>query len=783
MDHATIAGLMQAIAPVVRQYLGKHLAGMQQRIAALEARVALAPEAGPPGRDGVGMIDALVDVEGQLCVTRTDGALLRLGRVQGRDGRDAPLPRDGVDGEPGPAGRGVAKASVRDGNLWLVFSDGVEQDLGEVRGAQGESILGPSGADGIDGVGIADVLVVGDRRKLLLTDGRELDLGRLEGRDGIDGAPGLPGAVGRGITDTWVTEEGRLHLVYSDGTEETLSEIRGPKGDSGPAGRDGIDGKGVELELVRSLITDVVATLPKPRDGLEGPPGVDGKDADPEFVRSLVTEAVAAIPPAKDGEPGPPGRDGIDGKDVEPELIRAMLTEAVAALPPPRDGVDGLPGPQGEKGLAGERGEKGDPGEMGPSGPQGEAVVGPPGPQGEMGPAGPEGPQGAPGQPGIGLQGIQGEKGADGLPGADGVDGIGILNLQTDTEGHARVFLTDGRSLDLGRILAIDGKDGMDGAPGPAGEPGLPGRDGKDTDPEFVRSLVTEAFAAVPVPRDGIDGLPGPVGEKGEPGPAGRDGSDADVTKIALEIDDRIKALREQMTGEIGDAVGRAMATADEIRRAVDAALATVPRGFLVNADGDLVFVRRDGTTEAVGRVRGDDGTTPPGVDSFSLDPEGNLIAHMTDGRSLSIGLVRGADGKHGKDGAAGLGFDDMRWEYDGERTMTLIMERDGQTRTQAFYFPLPLDRGIWREGEYVVGDAVTRDGAVWIAKRVTTAIPGVGADSGWRLAVKSARNGRSAYEIARAAGFSGTEKEWLASLKGPEGKQGPPGVPGRDRT
>ncbi len=743
MDHATIAGLMQAIAPVVRQYLGEHMAGMQQRIAALEARLALAPEAGPPGRDGVGVIDALVDVDGQLCMTRTDGALLRLGRVQGRDGRDAPLPRDGVDGEPGPAGRGVAKALLRDGNLWLVFSDGVEQDLGEVRGIAGppgESVQGPSGADGIDGVGIADVLVVGDARKLLLTDGRELDLGRVVGRNGNDGAPGLPGAVGRGIADTWVTDEGRLHLVYSDGTEETLSEIRGPKGDTGPAGRDGIDGKDFEPELMRSLITDVVAALPTPRDGPEGPPGVDGKDADPEFVRSVVAEAFAAIPP-------------------------------------PKDGVDGLPGPQGEKGLVG---EKGDPGEIGPSGPQGEAVVGPPGPQGEQGPPGPEGPQGAPGQPGIGIQGIQGEKGADGLPGADGVDGIGILSMQTDTEGHARVFLTDGRSLDLGRILAVDGKNGMDGAPGPQGETGPPGR---DTDPEFVRSLVTEAFAAVPPPRDGIDGLPGPVGEKGDPGPAGRDGSDADVTKFAAELHDRINALREWTTGEITDAIGRAMATADEIRRSVDTALATVPRGFLVNADGDLVFVRRDGTTEAVGRVRGDDGTTPPGVDSFSLDPEGNLIAHMTDGRSLSIGLVRGADGRHGKDGAPGLGFDDMRWEYDGERTMTMIMERDGQRQTQSFYIPVPIDRGIWREGEYAMGDTVTRDGAVWIAKRTTTAIPGVGADNGWRLAVKSARNGRSAYELARAAGFSGTEKEWLASLKGPEGKSGPPGPPGRDRT
>lgn len=36
---------------------------------------------------------------------------------------------------------------------------------------------------------------------------------------------------------------------------------------------------------------------------------------------------------------------------------------------------------------------------------------------------------------------------------------------------------------------------------------------------------------------------------------------------------------------------------------------------------------------------------------------------------------------------------------------------------------------------------------------------------------------GYSAYEIAVQQGFEGTEEEWLASLVGPEGKQGEPGT------
>lgn len=37
--------------------------------------------------------------------------------------------------------------------------------------------------------------------------------------------------------------------------------------------------------------------------------------------------------------------------------------------------------------------------------------------------------------------------------------------------------------------------------------------------------------------------------------------------------------------------------------------------------------------------------------------------------------------------------------------------------------------------------------------------------------------NGNSAYQVAKANGFVGTEAQWLASLVGPTGPQGPPGI------
>jgi hypothetical protein len=75
---------------------------------------------------------------------------------------------------------------------------------------------------------------------------------------------------------------------------------------------------------------------------------------------------------------------------------------------------------------------------------------------------------------------------------------------------------------------------------------------------------------------------------------------------------------------------------------------------------------------------------------------------------------------------------------------------------------------GVWQDGvTYKRGDAVTCDAAIWVAKGHTIHRPGDGPNSGWQLAVKAARHGRSAYDVARAHGFRGTECEWLESLRG----------------
>lgn len=53
-------------------------------------------EPGPDGKDGIGLADALIDKDGHLVVTTTDGRTKALGSVIGKGGVDG---RDGKDGE------------------------------------------------------------------------------------------------------------------------------------------------------------------------------------------------------------------------------------------------------------------------------------------------------------------------------------------------------------------------------------------------------------------------------------------------------------------------------------------------------------------------------------------------------------------------------------------------------------------------------------------------------------------------------------------------------------
>jgi hypothetical protein len=98
--------------------------------------------------------------------------------------------------------------------------------------------------------------------------------------------------------------------------------------------------------------------------------------------------------------------------------------------------------------------------------------------------------------------------------------------------------------------------------------------------------------------------------------------------------------------------------------------------------------------------------------------------------------------GPPGKDGADGMGFDDMAASFDGERGLVLTWTKDGRTKTVPIYLPYPRYQGTWTEGKlYAPGDVVTQAGSAWYCHDTTAAKPGEGSTV-WQLMVKRGRDG-----------------------------------------
>lgn len=53
------------------------------------------------------------------------------------------------------------------------------------------------------------------------------------------------------------------------------------------------------------------------------------------------------------------------------------------------------------------------------------------------------------------------KNGTDGKNGKDGKDGVGIAKAEIDESGALILTFTDGRTVDLGRVIGADGKDGL----------------------------------------------------------------------------------------------------------------------------------------------------------------------------------------------------------------------------------------------------------------------------------------------------------------------------------
>jgi hypothetical protein len=132
---------------------------------------------------------------------------------------------------------------------------------------------GPKGDKGEDGKPGRDGLSVEDFDLELKEDGRtlvfkltandiqhqhEVTLNIRDGVDGAHGKDGAPGKDGANITESLIDRDGCLVLTLSNGSTRNVGRV---------VGRDGTD---VDMAVVKSLLSDMVAAIPRPIDGKDG---------------------------------------------------------------------------------------------------------------------------------------------------------------------------------------------------------------------------------------------------------------------------------------------------------------------------------------------------------------------------------------------------------------------------------------------------------------------------------------------------------------------------------
>lgn len=308
MDRIEIERMTAEIAPVIRGFVAKALSPIVDRLAALEAREPIRGEKGDPGPAGETVIgpqgrsvgELLINSDGFLVSTFSDGSIKSVGKVVGTNG---------TNGKPGDPGKDADVSRL----------DALEAEITETK----ELII-----ETRDSVGVADqiedalkayapkiaasVAAVKSAfpdavRPLHETiDAIAIRLAALESKAPEPGPKGDPGNAAPPPTDAQV----------ADAVSEYLSANpapAGPEGPVGPAGKDGQPGaqgiKGIDG-----------TPGPEGLRGLPGEPGREGRgiaelliDSAGALVATFTDGAVKSVGPVQ----GKDGKDGIDGKSVE----------------------------------------------------------------------------------------------------------------------------------------------------------------------------------------------------------------------------------------------------------------------------------------------------------------------------------------------------------------------------------------------------------------------------------------------------------------------------------
>ena len=231
----------------------------------------------------------------------------------------------------------------------------------------------------------------------------------------------------------------------------------------------------------------------------------------------------------------------------------------------------------------------------------------------------------------VNLDKLVGINGIDGKDGTDGKDGVGINTVNITGDGKLNITLTNGTTLNLGTIKGEKGDKGDTGVQGEKGDKG-------DTGEQGIQGIAG---------KDGKDGINGTNGVDGKDGTNGKDGTDGqDGVGIANVTVSNEGALSVTLTNgtvlELGNIKG---ANGIGISKSE------------VNASGELVLTYTDGTVKNLGNVvgaNGADGQDGVGIKTVTLSSTGELMVTLSDNSVINLGNVKGEKGDKGDKGDKG---------------------------------------------------------------------------------------------------------------------------------
>ena len=346
----------------------------------------LSGENGKNGEDGVTPIFRKTSTSIQVSTDngQTYNSLVLLSEITGPQGEQGSQGLKGDTGDQGPQGlQGIQGIQGPSGEQGPHGIQGEKGDTG-AQGPRGE--IGPSGSAGVDGIGIQDVSIT-DNGMLIITytNGINKEVGIIKGADGtsiniidsLDSTDGLPstgqnkgdgylinghlwvytgneaeeaingfidagniqGPSGRGILTLAIDENYKLIITYSDNTTGNLGNIRGPQGEKGDKGDTGETGpQGLQGE--------------QGSQGIQGIQGIQG-EVGPQGLQGI------------QGEQGPKGDQGETGEKGDTIEIRVFENSEIQYRRINSAGIAtgewifliALSDLKGEQGIAGNDGE------------------------------------------------------------------------------------------------------------------------------------------------------------------------------------------------------------------------------------------------------------------------------------------------------------------------------------------------------------------------------------------------------------------------------------------